>query len=116
LYEGESMSEKDRRDFRTALETSDVRETLMNSGRKLRIAKEEFGGTPSQMRALGEGIFSRLLRRYVTDVAIQPVIDDENAASFVAAAIGSHDAGRAKIVVGDLVQIGIDLSVVPLDE
>ena len=110
------MSEKDSRDFRAALETSDVREVLMNSARKYSSAKEKFGGTPSQVRAVWEGVFSILLRRYVTDVAIQPVIDDENAASFVAAAIGSHDAGRAKIVVGDLVQIGIDLSAVPLDE
>jgi len=54
--------------------------------------------------------------RTFTDVAIHPVIDDENAASFVAAIIGPHDAGRAKVVVGDLAQVGVDLSAVPLDE
>jgi hypothetical protein len=59
---------------------------------------------------------SKLVRENISDVSIQPVIDNEDAASFVSMIIGSHDAGRAKIVVGDLAQVGVDLSAVPLDE
>ena len=79
-------------------------------------AVQKYGGTPSQIQAATVGLMARLLRENVTDVAIEPVIDDEDAAGFVAAMLGSHDVGRAKIVVGDLVQVGIDLSAVPLDE
>jgi hypothetical protein len=79
-------------------------------------AWRDFGDTDSNRLALAAAGISRLLLQHVTDVALQPVIDNENAASFVAAIIGSHDAGRAKIVIGDLAQVGIDLSAVPLDE
>ena len=56
------------------------------------------------------------LQNNISDVAIQPVIDNEDAASFVSIILGLYAPGRAKIVVGDLAQVGIDLSAVPLDE
>jgi hypothetical protein len=56
------------------------------------------------------------LQGNISDVAIQPVIDDEDAASFVSIILGLYAPGRAKIVVSDLAQVGIDLSAVPLDE
>jgi len=67
-------------------------------------------------RAVLMSIISMFLRRYVTDIAIEPVINDENAAYFAASMIGPRDRGRADIVRGDLAHIGIDLSAVPLDE
>jgi len=73
-------------------------------------------GVPAEKRVLEAATASRLLSAVVTEVAIEPVIDDENAAAFVATLIGPLDGGRAKIVTGDLVQIGLDLSAVPLDE
>jgi hypothetical protein len=63
---------------------------------------------PPHVRALKGAMNSMLLRRYIGDIAIEPVINDENAASFVAWCIDSHDEGRAKIAIGDLAQIGID--------
>jgi hypothetical protein len=113
---GESLSERDLRDLAEVAEASDTMEDLKVAGRVYNRALEKFGDTPSRPIALAVGTTSRLLRENITDVAIQSVIDDENAASFVAAIIGSYDAGRAKVVVGDLAQVGIDLSAVPLDE
>jgi hypothetical protein len=89
---------------------------LIRLADSLDSAKQKYGDTASQKRALVGGVKSRLLHWNITDVAIQPVIDDEDAASYVAAVIGSYNTGRANIVVGDLAQVGIDLSTVPLDE
>lgn len=81
-------------------------------------AKQRFGDVPSHPRlfALALGAISNTLSRDVTNFAIQPVIDDEDAASYVAAILGSHDNGRAKIITDDLRYVGIDLQAVPLDE
>jgi hypothetical protein len=79
-------------------------------------AAQKYGGTPSQIQATPVGWMARLLRENITEVAIEPVIDDEGAAGFVAAMIGSHDDGHANIVIGDMAQVGIDLGAVPLDE
>jgi hypothetical protein len=74
------------------------------------------GDLEANLRALGGRNTSDLLSAVITEVAIEPVIDDENAAAFAATLIGSLDERRGGIVTGDLVQIGLDLSAVPLDE
>jgi hypothetical protein len=66
--------------------------------------------------ALAAGMISRLLHQHITDVAIQPVIDNQNAALFVNAVMGSQAEDLGKIVVGDLAYVGIDFSAIPLDE
>jgi hypothetical protein len=111
---GETLSPSDRRDISAAVSGEE--------GRRLRKALDRLSmivasaDTPSQLNALFPGLAAKNLCENITDVAIQPVIDDEDAAAFVSAIINWHDAGRAKIVVGDLAQVGIDLSAVPLDE
>jgi hypothetical protein len=81
-------------------------------------AKQRFGDVPSHphLFALALGAISTVLSRDVTEFAIQPVIDNGDAASYVAAILGSHDNGRAKIITDDLRHVGIDLQLVPLDE
>ena len=70
----------------------------------------------SYATALTIRTISIFLQNNISDVAIQPVIENEDAASFVSIILGLHAPGRAKIVVGDLAQVGIDLSALPLDE
>jgi hypothetical protein len=81
-------------------------------------AKQRFGDVPAypHLLALAIGGISIAIARNITEVAIQPVIDDEDAASFVAAVIGPHDNGRARIMTSDLRQVGVDMHAVPLDE
>jgi hypothetical protein len=74
------------------------------------------GNLDANLRALGGKNTSDLLSAVIKEVTIEPVIDDENAAAFAAILEGSLDGRRGKIVTGDLVQIGLDLSAVPLDE
>ena len=71
---------------------------------------------PENSDVLAVADWSKLLSAVVTEIAIEPVIEDANAAAFVAELIGPFGERRAKIVTGDLVQIGLDLSAVPLDE
>jgi len=77
----------------------------------------QLGSQTQYMRALLVGITSRMLIQNIKEVAIQPVINSNGAALFVASMIGPP-AGNAQpeIVVGDLAEVGIDLTVVPLDE
>jgi hypothetical protein len=118
--EGETLSASDLRELDRVLSSDEggrlLRANLETYYATFARAAQKYGGTPPQMNANTVGMVSWLLRQNITDVAIQSVIDDEEAAAFVAAIIGSHDAGRAKIVVGDLAQVGVDLSTVPLDE
>jgi len=73
--------------------------------------------TAKYYRAFLVSITSMMLAQSVTDVAIQPIINDEDAARFVASAVGSLASGkRADVVVADIASVGIDLSAVPLDE
>ena len=114
---GGTLSTSDRRDINAAVSGEEgrrLREDLDRFSTVLAIAAQKYGDIASQ--TLAGGIISKLLCENITEVAIQPVIEDENAASYVAEIIGSHNARRAKIVVGDLAQVGIDLSAVPLDE
>jgi hypothetical protein len=76
----------------------------------------QFGEDDYLVVSLAVGIISKLLHEHINDAAIQPVINDENAASFVDALIGPQAGNRAKIIVSDLAHIGLDLSIVPLDE
>jgi len=80
--------------------------------------KQRFGDVPSHPRLFAVAIAAlfKAVSRGVTEFAIQPVIDDEDAASYVAAVLGSHDNGRAKIITDDLRHVGIDLQAVALDE
>ena len=91
------------------------RETFSTVLALMEEARQKYG-VPAGMRALEAASASRLLSAVVTEIAIEPVIDNENAAAFVAALMGPLDGGRAKIVTGDIAQIGLDLSAVPLDE
>jgi hypothetical protein len=118
IPEGGTLSASDQHEIeRVVTESGDVVKAGWKAySNTISRAAQKYGGTPSQMKAIASGFMARLLRKNVTDVAIEPVIDDEDAGGFVAALTGSHYAGRGKIVIGDLVQIGIDLSAVPLDE
>jgi hypothetical protein len=80
--------------------------------------KQRFGDVPSHPRLFAVAIAAlfKAVSRDVTEFAIQPVIDDGDVASYVAAILGSHDNGRAKIITDDLRHVGIDLQRVPLDE
>ena len=79
-------------------------------------AKENFRDDDAFEDALRLLNYSRVLVENVAEVAVQPVIDDENAALFIRKIIGSHDSGRARIITDDLHQLEIDLSAVALDE
>lgn len=95
---------------------SDMKDALTNLAARVNQAQQKFGDTPSNMRALTVGAVSRFLVQNVTEVAIQPVINDQNAASYVSMIIDNHDGGRAKIMISDLQEVGVDLQSVPLDE
>lgn len=116
IPENQNPSRKDLRKIRRIIEASSLSQAWTNYVRKIDLAWEKYGDTAANNQALAIAIVSILVRRNVVDVAIQPVIENANAEAFVAMMIGSHDDGRAKIVVGDLAQIGIDLSAIPLDE
>jgi hypothetical protein len=95
----------------------ELRGALEDFARRLTFAMQNFGGDiHSRANTLAVAGVSMSLVQYVTDVAIQPVIDDENAAGYVAAILGTHNQGRAHIVVDDIRHVGIDLRAVPLDE
>jgi len=116
LPEGGTLSESDLRSLNAAVTVPEVRDAIEDFGRRVSHAKQRFGNDPAHMRALAIAAISRFLVHGITDVAIQPVIDNEDGASFVAAIVDSHDEGSAKIMTGDLRHVGIDLATVPLDE
>ena len=113
---GGTLSEADLRSLDAAVTDPELRDVTKNYGIRVSRAKQTFGDAPSQQRALTIASVSMFLVENINEVAIQPVIDDEDAAAFVAAIIGSHDNGRAKVMTGDLRHVGIDLQAVPLDE
>jgi len=80
-------------------------------------ARQSEAGSPAYMRALAVGATSRLLMQNITDVAIQPVIQDQDAALFVASVIGeAAEERKPRIITADVAQVGVDLNSVPLDE
>lgn len=113
---GGKPSESDVDLLLTAISATGLAEAMVNFGRRVHSAKQRFGDDPSNMRALAVASASMLAAQNIREVAIQPVLDNEDAASFVAAIIGSHDNGRARVISGDLSHVGIDLKAVPLDE
>ena len=82
----------------------------------LERAKRQYKDGKPPIKALAAGVTSRLLALNVREAAIQPVIDNEDAESFVTSVIGGRDEGLAKIVLGDLAQVNLDLTDIPLDE
>jgi hypothetical protein len=69
------------------------------------------------VRPLMVGIAAKLLALKIKDVAIQPVIDDLLAARFVTSIIGTSTGNaRSDVIIGDMENVGIDLTAVPLDE
>jgi hypothetical protein len=91
-------------------------ETMKEFDRLLKLAKQQYGGSPSQMRALSVGVTSWLLSQYVHDILIHPIIDDVEAASFVSSIIGGRRTGESEVILSDLLHLDLDLSTVPLDE
>lgn len=72
---------------------------------------------PYLVRPFVVGVTSKLLSQNIKDVAVQPIIDDWNAAWFVASVIGSPvGESHPDVIVGDIARVGIDLTAVPLDE
>ena len=94
----------------------EFRKTVEGFNRSLDRTMRQYGSSPALARALTVNVTSRFLQQYVTDVWIQPVIDDDDAASFVASAMGEQNTSRARIILNDLLHLDLDLSAVPLDE
>jgi hypothetical protein len=94
----------------------EFRKAVGSLNRSLDRVMRQYGSDPALLRALSVNVASRFLQKYITDVSIQPVIDDDDAASFVASAMGEGNASRAKIILSDLLYLDLDLSAVPLDE
>jgi hypothetical protein len=116
----ETLSSSDLRELDRAIDNEEggllLKADIAAYNARVSRAAQLYGEVPSQVQVTTVSMVSWLLRDSATDVSIEPVIDDDNAAAYVAAIIGSRDSGRARIVTGDLAQIGIDLSAVPLDE
>lgn len=85
------------------------------TGRLIR-AEQEFGYNPSRAEALAVTGISMSLVQHVKNVAIQPIIENEDSAGYIAAILGARDQGQAAIVTHDIRYVGIDLHAVPLDE
>ena len=95
----------------------ELKERLNAIGTRFILAKQRFGGDElSRANTLAVAQVSMSLVQYVTDVAIQPVIDDENAAGYVAMILNTHSQSHAQIVNSDIRHVGIDLKAIPLDE
>ena len=95
----------------------ELRAALEGFAQRLALAKQNFGGeVTSRANTLAVAGVSGSLVQYVTDVSIQPVIDNESAAGYVATVLGSHGRDPASIIVDDIRHVGIDLQRVPLDE
>lgn len=113
--EGGAFSESDLRSL-TAEISPELKCIIETFSRKVSHAKQRFGDDPSNMRALTVSGAAMVAAQNITEVAIQPVIEKEDAAAFVAAIMGSRDKGRAKIMTSDTRHVGLDLEAVPLDE
>jgi hypothetical protein len=79
-------------------------------------AARQFGGSQANTMALLAASRSFLLQQNITKAAIQPVIDDGNAAAYVAALIGQYPSIHAQVVLGDIANVGVNFESVPLDE
>lgn len=95
----------------------ELRAALEDFAQRLALANQKFGGEiiPRANTLAVAGVAGSLIQ-YVSDVSIQPVIDNENAASYVATVLGSHGRDPASIIVDDIRHVGIDLQRVPLNE
>jgi len=98
------------------LTPSEYYKALREFERLLDRAKRQYGDGKPPIKALAVGVTSRLLSQNIQEAAIQPVIDSEHSASFVASIIGGQDNGLAKVFLSDLNHINLDLSDIPLDE
>ena len=97
-------------------EPPSVGDFLYEWSRRFARAEREFADVPRREDLRARSTLSWALLQYITVANIQPVIDNERAAAYVAAMLDSPDQSRARIMIGDLQHIGVDLSTVPLDE
>jgi AcrR family transcriptional regulator len=116
IPEGRSPSSAEALEIDAAFEAMYGKEVMESFSRRLRRAQDTFGAMRSNNRSVAVGMTSLLLQENIKDATIQPVIESQNAAGYVAALIGGHDSGRARIMAGDLIHVGVDLDTVPLDE
>lgn len=71
----------------------------------------------SAFDSLHTALSADTLRQTVTNVAIQPVTDDEAMAQIVASFLVAYaNASKTRVIVSDLTALGVDFSAVPLDE